>query len=33
MYSWDFNSLGITFINDGYKNLKDYQKVIIREKE
>ena len=28
-----FNSLGITFIKDGYKNLKDYQKIITREKE
>jgi hypothetical protein len=28
-----FNSLGITFIKDGYKNLKDYQKMITREKE
>ena len=29
----DFNNLGITFIKDGYKNLKDYQKIITREKE
>lgn len=28
-----FNSLGITFIKDDYKNLKDYQKMITREKE
>ena len=28
-----FNSLGITFIKDGYKNLKDYQKMITRGKE
>ena len=28
-----FNSLGITFMSDGYKNLKDYQKTITRKKE
>ena len=30
---YSFNSLGITFMNDGYKNLRDYQKTLKKEKE